>query len=344
MASKFDGSTLLITGGTGSFGRAAVTHFLKTSKCREIRILSRDETKQHEMRHAINSKIVRFYIGDIRDISTVEEAAKGVDYIFHAAALKQVPSCEFFPLEAVKTNVLGSSNVIQAAIKYGVRKVVCLSTDKAVQPVNAMGMTKALMEKVVMSTARQLGDSDTVVSCVRFGNVLFSRGSVIPLFIQQIREGRPITLTFREMTRFLLPISQAIELVEFALEHSTQGVVFVRKSPACSIGDLAHVLRDMFRSNVPIETIGVRHGEKIYETLLTGPELALADDFGSYYRLRNDTRDLNYDLYFSIGAAASSLGEDYTSHSTEQLNREKIRVLLESLPEMAQELVNAGLR
>ena len=334
----FDDKVILVTGGTGSFGNAAARHFLANTKAREIRVVSRDEAKQEEMRKQLPSARVKFMIGDVRDPDAVDEAMDGVDYVFHAAALKQVPSCEFFPIEAVNTNVLGSSNVIRAAFRHQVQRVVCLSTDKAVQPINAMGMTKALMEKVAMSYARQRAAGGTVVACVRYGNVLCSRGSVVPLFIQQIKSGRPITVTDPEMTRFLLPMPQAIDLVEYCLAQARPGDIYVRKAVACTVGDLAAVLKELFKRDIPIETIGIRHGEKVYETLLTAQERASAVDEGDYWRLPNDTRDLNYDQYFSVGSPGVTRIEDYTSHNTTRLDRPALKTLLLSLPEVRAEL------
>jgi UDP-N-acetylglucosamine 4,6-dehydratase/5-epimerase len=338
----FDNRVVLVTGGTGSFGNAAARHFLANTKAREIRVVSRDEAKQEDMRKTIGSPRITFMIGDVRDTDAVDAAMDGVDFVFHAAALKQVPSCEFFPIEAVNTNVIGSGNVIRAAFRHKVKRVVCLSTDKAVQPINAMGMTKALMEKVAMSYARQRAAGDTVVACVRYGNVLCSRGSVVPLFIQQIKAGKPITVTDPQMTRFLLPMPHAIDLVEYCLANAEPGDIYVRKAVACTVGDLAAVLKEMFAADIPIETIGVRHGEKIYETLLTAQERAGARDEGLYWRLPNDTRDLNYDQYFSIGSREVAQIEDYTSHNTERLDRPALKALLLSLPEVRAELTRSG--
>lgn len=336
----FEGSTVLITGGTGSFGHEFLD-FLKPRGCREIRIFSRDELKQEHMRVALADPKIKFYIGDVRDRDSVDNAMRSVDYVFHAAALKQVPSCEFFPMQAVLTNVTGSHNVIESAMAHGVKRLVCLSTDKAVYPVNAMGMTKALMEKVTQAAARARNDG-TLLSSVRYGNVMASRGSVIPLFIKQIREGKPLTVTVPEMTRFLLPLPLAIELVAFAFEHAQQGDLFVRKAPACTVADLAQALKNLFHSDVPVRVIGMRHGEKIYETLATREELAKAEDMGDYYRVPMDDRDLNYSKYFTEGDTTESALDDYTSHNTEQLDVAAVERLLLTLPEVREELRAAG--
>lgn len=333
----FDDKTILITGGTGSFGHAFLDRLLQ-SRFREIRIFSRDELKQEQMRLKINRTDVKFYIGDIRNQKGLDAAMQGVDYVFHAAALKQVPSCEFFPMEAVMTNVFGSRNVIDSAVVAGVKRVVCLGTDKAVFPVNAMGMTKALMEKLVQSTARRLSDQETVVSSVRYGNVMCSRGSVIPLFIKQIKAGQQLTVTVPEMTRFLLPLRDAIQLVEFAFHHAQQGDILVKKAPACSVQNLAMALKNLFRSNAPIRVIGMRHGEKIYETLASREELRRSIDMGDYYRVVMDNRDLNYAAYFTEGDKDEASQEDYTSHNTRQLSVEEIEQLLRSLPEIQDSL------
>lgn len=341
MKNLFEGKTVLITGGTGSFGNAFL-QYLKPYGCKEIRIFSRDELKQEHMRISNADPKLRFYIGDVRDRDSVDGAMHGVDYVFHAAALKQVPSCEFFPMQAVQTNIAGSANVIESAIKHCVSRVVCLSTDKAVYPVNAMGMTKALMEKVTGAAARALGEDATILSSVRYGNVMCSRGSVIPLFIQQIRAGRALTLTVPEMTRFLLPLSQAIELVAFAFEHGNQGDLFVRKAPACTVEALAQALKNLFGTDVPLQVIGMRHGEKLYETLATREELSKAEDMGDYYRVPMDDRDLNYGKYFTEGNAAEASLDDYTSHNTERLGVLGVEHLLSSLPEVRFELAAAG--
>lgn len=338
MAPLFFDRTVLITGGTGSFGHEFLRLLLPFG-CREIRIFSRDELKQEQMRIALGNERVKFYIGDVRDRASVDAAMRGVDFVFHAAALKQVPSCEFFPMQAVATNIQGSHNVVESAIAHGVSRLVCLSTDKAVYPVNAMGMTKALMEKVTQAAARGLpADSRTVLSSVRYGNVMYSRGSVIPLFIQQIRAGKPLTVTEGEMTRFLLPLSLAIELVAFAFLHGEQGDLFVRKAPACTVADLAQALKNLFRSDVPLKVIGMRHGEKLYETLATREELAKAEDMGDYYRVGMDDRDLNYGKYFTEGDVEESDLDDYTSHSTERLDVAGVEKLLLSLAGVRSEL------
>lgn len=337
----FAGSTVLITGGTGSFGHEFLD-YLKSRDCREIRIFSRDELKQEHMRVALANPKIKFYIGDVRDRDSVDNAMQSVDYVFHAAALKQVPSCEFFPMQAVLTNVAGSHNVVESAIAYGVQRLVCLSTDKAVYPVNAMGMTKALMEKVTQAAARARINGGTLLSSVRYGNVMASRGSVIPLFIKQIREGKPLTVTVPEMTRFLLPLPLAIELVAFAFNHGQQGDLFVRKAPACTVADLAQALKNLFHSDVPIQVIGMRHGEKIYETLATREELAKAEDMGDYYRVPMDDRDLNYSKYFTEGDTTESALDDYTSHNTEQLDVAAVEALMLTLPEVREALQAAG--
>lgn len=333
----FADSTVLITGGTGSFGHEFLD-YLKPYGCREIRIFSRDELKQEHMRVTLADPKIKFYIGDVRDRDSVDNVMCAVDYVFHAAALKQVPSCEFFPMQAVLTNVAGSHNVVESAIAHGVQRLVCLSTDKAVYPVNAMGMTKALMEKVAQAAARARINGGTLLSSVRYGNVMASRGSVIPLFIKQIREDKPLTVTVPEMTRFLLPLPLAIELVAFAFSHGQQGDLFVRKAPACTVASLAQALKNLFHSDVPVRVIGMRHGEKIYETLATREELAKAEDMGEYYRVPMDDRDLNYSKYFTEGDTTESALDDYTSHNTEQLDVAAVEKLLLTLPEVRQAL------
>jgi len=318
----FYNKCLLITGGTGSFGSTVLKHFLN-SDIREIRIFSRDEKKQDDMRHELQVKFpdtankVKFYIGDVRDIQSVRDAVQGLDYIFHAAALKQVPSCEFFPMEAVKTNVEGTNNVLKVAIEAGVKKVVCLSTDKAAYPINAMGISKAMMEKVAAANARVAGDK-TVICCTRYGNVMCSRGSVIPLFIEQIKNGNPITVTDPDMTRFLMNLDEALDLVMFAFEHGRPGDLFVQKSDASTIGVLAQAVQKLF-GDTGINIIGTRHGEKLYETLLTREERLRATDLGDYYRVSADERDLNYDKFFVEGQVQTQADEDYTSHNTKRL-------------------------
>ena len=319
------GKKVLITGGTGSFGNAALDRILNTD-CEEIRIFSRDELKQEHMRIKYSNPKIRFFIGDVRDQSSVDQAMNGVDLVFHAAALKQVPSCEFFPMQAVQTNVLGSNNVVQSAIKHNIERIICLSTDKAAYPVNAMGISKAMMEKVVLASNLMLSDSATIVSLVRYGNVMCSRGSVIPLFIKQLKEGKPLTVTVPYMTRFLLALSEAVDLVVYAFQNANQGDLFIRKAPACTIEILAQAVRELFKVDVDIQTIGIRHGEKIYETLATREELARAEDMGDYYRIASDNRNLNYQeykRYFSEGDKAEVEIEDYTSHNTRQLTLEE---------------------
>lgn len=327
---KFKDKTLLITGGTGSFGNAVLHRFLDTDHFSEIRIFSRDEKKQDDMRNQLKSDKLKFYIGDVRDYSSVERAMRGVDYVFHAAALKQVPSCEFFPLEATKTNVFGTQNVIDAAGVNKVKKVICLSTDKAAYPINAMGISKALMEKVAVAASRNL--SDTTVCLTRYGNVMASRGSVIPLFLNQIKEGNPITITDPMMTRFMMSLDEAVELVLFAFEYGNSGDLFVNKAPAGTIGDLAQALKELCNANNEIKIIGTRHGEKLYETLCTREEMVKAEDMGEFFRIPADNRDLNYARYFSEGEQDVSVIEDYHSHNTKQLGVEGMKKLLVKLP------------
>lgn len=334
---KLTDKCILITGGTGSFGRTVLKNLLQAG-CKEIRVFSRDELKQELMRIEVANPRVRFFIGDVRDPASLDRAMSGVDYIFHAAALKQVPSCEFFPIEAVKTNILGSENVIRSASTHGVKRVVCLSTDKAVLPVNAMGMSKALMEKVALSQARTGAAAGTTVCCVRYGNVMCSRGSVIPLFIQQLKEGKPLTVTIPEMTRFMLPLREAVDLVLYAFEHGNPGDIFVRKAPACSLAALADALQNIFGVKTGVNAIGSRHGEKLYETLLTAEEIRRSEDRGDYYRVRLDDRDLNYTLYFNSGDKGKAELEDYHSHNTRQLSVAEVEALLLSLPEVVAEL------
>lgn len=316
----FTGKTLLITGGTGSFGNAVLRRFLDT-KVKEIRVFSRDEKKQEDMRIELNNPKVKFYIGDVRDYDSVNVAMNGVDYIFHAAALKQVPSCEFYPMEAVRTNILGAENVLSAGLVNGVDKVIVLSTDKAVYPINAMGMSKALMEKLMVAKARTEGEGSKTVLCgTRYGNVMASRGSIIPLFVKQIKEGKPLTVTDPNMTRFLMSLDDAVDLVLYAYRHARQGDIFVQKAPACTIGDLAEAVKKIFKCNNKIKIIGTRHGEKLYETLLTREELAKAKDLGDYFRIVPDDRDLNYNKYFTEGAQQLSSLDDYNSHNTLRLS------------------------
>lgn len=320
---------LLITGGTGSFGNAVLNRFLHTDHFKEIRIFSRDEKKQDDMRNQLNSDKLKFYIGDVRDYSSVERAMRGVDYVFHAAALKQVPSCEFFPLEATKTNVFGTQNVIDAAGACGVKKVICLSTDKAAYPINAMGISKALMEKVAIAASRNL--TNTTVCLTRYGNVMASRGSVIPLFLKQIQNGQPITITDPNMTRFLMSLEEAVELVLFAFENGNQGDLFVNKAPAGTIGNLAQALKELCKADNEIKIIGTRHGEKLYETLCTREEMVKVEDMGGFYRIPADNRDLNYARYFSEGEQDVSIIEDYHSHNAEQQGVEGMKKLLSNL-------------
>lgn len=328
----FKNKTLLITGGTGSFGHAVLHRFLKTDHFDEIRIFSRDEKKQDDMRNQLKSEKLKFYIGDVRDYHSVEKAMHGVDYVFHAAALKQVPSCEFFPLEATKTNVFGTQNVIDAAVANNVTKVICLSTDKAAYPINAMGISKALMEKVAIAASRTIRNNVTTVCLTRYGNVMASRGSVIPLFLKQIKAGQDITITDPNMTRFLMSLDEAVELVLFAFEHGNQGDLFVNKAPAGTIGDLATALKQLCEANNEVKIIGTRHGEKLYETLCTREEMIKSDDMGDFYRIPADNRDLNYNKYFFEGELDMSKVEDYHSHNTQQQDVEGMKKLLSKLP------------
>jgi len=328
--------TLLITGGTGSFGTAVLNRFLHTNHFKEIRIFSRDEKKQDDMRNLYKNDKIKYYIGDVRDYNSVEPATRDVDYIFHAAALKQVPSCEFFPMQAVKTNVEGTQNVIRAAGFNGVKKVICLSTDKAAYPINAMGISKAMMEKVAVAEARNL--KDTVVCLTRYGNVMASRGSVIPLFLNQIQRGEPITITDPNMSRFFMSLEEAVDLVLFAFENGNAGDLFVNKAPAGTIGDLAQALMQLAQKEVPIKVIGTRHGEKLYETLCTREEMIKAEDMGDFYRIPADNRDLNYAKYFSEGEEDISKIEDYHSHNTEQQGVEGLMKLVSTLPLIRKEV------
>lgn len=337
---QFDGKVVLITGGTGSFGGAFIDR-MRTTGVRELRILSRDEKKQDDMRILYNDDRLKFYIGDIRDYASVEPSMSGVDCVFHAAALKQVPSCEFFPLEAVKTNILGTENVLNAAIARGVGKVIVLSTDKAVYPVNAMGMSKAMMEKVMVSKSRTVDERRTMLCGTRYGNVIASRGSVIPLFITQIRQGRPLTITDPAMTRFIMSLENAIELVLYAFEHARAGDIFVQKSAACTIGDLATAMLEMFNATNEIKVIGTRHGEKKYETLLNREEMARADDMGQYFRIQADVRDLNYDKFFVEGERGVSLEDDYSSNNTQLLTVDEIKKVLLQVDYVQKELARS---
>lgn len=333
----FDNKVLMITGGTGSFGHTVLKRFLSTG-VREIRIFSRDEKKQEEMRIALNDSKLKFYIGDVRDHDSVSQAMKGVDYVFHAAALKQVPSCEFYPMEAVRTNVLGTENVMNAATSSGVKRVVVLSTDKAVYPINAMGISKALAEKLMVAKARTQRDNETVLCATRYGNVMASRGSVIPLFVSQLKDGKALTLTDPNMTRFLMSLEDSVDLVLYAFEHGKQGDLFVQKAPACTVGDLAKALKKIFKKDNPIRVIGTRHGEKLYESLISREEMAKATDMGGYYRIPADNRDLNYAQYFSEGEERVSQLDDYTSHNTARLDVEQITQLLLKLDYIKEEL------
>ncbi|WP_226036159.1 nucleoside-diphosphate sugar epimerase/dehydratase [Aquibacillus saliphilus] len=333
----FNGKTLLITGGTGSFGNAVMRRFLDTD-IKEIRIFSRDEKKQDDMRKLYKNDKLKFYIGDVRDLASVKNAMHGVDYIFHAAALKQVPSCEFFPLEAVKTNVLGTENVLNGAVESGVEKVICLSTDKAAYPINAMGISKAMMEKVFVAKGKTVDSDKTLICGTRYGNVMASRGSVIPLFIEQIKSGQPLTVTDPNMTRFLMSLEEAVELVVFAFENAEAGDIMVQKSPASTIGDLAHAIKELFNADNEIKTIGTRHGEKLYETLLTREEHVVAQDLGGFYRVPADKRDLNYDKYFEEGDQQLSTEEEYNSHNTERLSIEAVKDKLLNLDFVQDEL------
>ncbi|MDO4774924.1 MAG: nucleoside-diphosphate sugar epimerase/dehydratase [Aerococcaceae bacterium] len=345
--SVFNGKTLLITGGTGSFGNAVLERFLQ-SDVKEIRIFSRDEKKQDDMRHAFQARFpetaskIKFFIGDVRDLSSVKNAMYGVDYIFHAAALKQVPSCEFFPIEAVRTNVLGTENVLVAAIEAGVKDVVCLSTDKAAYPVNAMGTSKAMMEKVIVAKSRTVSPEQTKICCTRYGNVLCSRGSVVPLWIEQIKAGNSITITEPEMTRFIMSLEEAVDLVLFAFEKGESGDILVQKAPACTIATLAKAVTELFAPGHEIKIIGIRHGEKMYETLLTNEECAQATDLGNFYRVPCDKRDLNYDKYFIQGDTDRNLLTEFNSSNTELLDVEQVKAKLLEIPYIREELSNWG--
>ena len=333
----FKDKTLLITGGTGSFGNAVLDRFLETG-IGEIRIFSRDEKKQDDMRHLYHNEKIRFYIGDVRDRDSIRIACHGVDYIFHAAALKQVPSCEFFPMEAVKTNVIGTDNVLSVAIEEGVKKVICLSTDKAAYPVNAMGTSKAMMEKVIVAKSRTVDPGATLICCTRYGNVMCARGSVIPLFIEQIRTGRPVTVTDPAMTRFIMSLAEAVELVLFAFENAQSGDIMVQKAPACTIGILAQAVRELFGGREDVKVIGIRHGEKMYETLLTNEECAGALDLGDFYRVPADRRGLNYDKYFTVGNEKRNTLTEFNSNNTELLGLEQEKEKLLSLRYIREEL------
>ncbi|MBE3087165.1 MAG: polysaccharide biosynthesis protein [Bacteroidetes bacterium] len=335
----FKNKTLLITGGTGSFGNAVMKKFLHTD-VKEIRIFSRDEKKQDDMRQLYKNDKIKYYIGDVRDITSVKNAMYGVDCLFHAAALKQVPSCEFFPLEAIKTNALGTENVLTAAIEYGVKKCICLSTDKAAYPINAMGISKAMMEKIVIAKSRTVAPKKTTICITRYGNVMASRGSVIPLFVQQIKSGQPMTVTDPNMTRYLMSLEEAVELVVYAFQHAQTGDTIVQKSPASTIGDLAEAVRQLFAPEHEIKIIGTRHGEKVYETLLTKEEFFNAQDMGSHYRVPADNRDLNYDKYFIEGNENLSTMDEYNSHNAYRLSVDEVKEKLLSLPFIQKELNN----
>ena len=333
----FNNKVLMITGGTGSFGHTVLKRFLATD-VREIRIFSRDEKKQEEMRIALNHSKLKFYIGDVREYDSVSQAMKGVDYVFHAAALKQVPSCEFYPMEAVRTNVLGTENVMNAATANGVKRVVVLSTDKAVYPINAMGISKAMAEKLMVAKARTQLENETVLCATRYGNVMASRGSVIPLFVSQLKEGKPLTVTDPNMTRFLMSLEDSVDLVLYAFKHGKQGDLFVQKAPASTVGDLAQALKELFKKDNPVRIIGTRHGEKLYESLISREEMAKAEDMGDYYCIPADNRDLNYAQYFSEGEEKLSHLDDYTSHNTDRLDVERIKKLLLKLDYIKEEL------
>jgi UDP-glucose 4-epimerase len=324
----FENKILLITGGTGSFGNAVLQRFLD-SAIKEVRIFSRDEKKQDDMRHQLQNPKIKFYIGDVRDKRSVDGAMVGVDYVFHAAALKQVPSCEFFPTQAVRTNVLGTENVLDSAIAHGVKNVVVLSTDKAAYPINAMGISKAMMEKVAIAKGRQLGENGkTTICCTRYGNVMASRGSVIPLWVEQMKENKPITITDPNMTRFMMTLDDAVDLVIYAFQNGKNGDLFVQKAPAATLDVLAHAIKELYGSRTEVKVIGTRHGEKLYETLVTREEMAKAEDMGNYYRIPCDTRDLNYDKFFVEGNSAISKIEDYHSHNTKRLDVDGMKQLL----------------
>ena len=341
--SLFKDKVLMITGGTGSFGNAVLNRFLKTD-IGEIRIFSRDEKKQDDMRHEFQAKCpevsdkIKFFIGDVRDLASVKGAMHGVDYIFHAAALKQVPSCEFFPMEAVRTNVIGTDNVLTAAIEEGVKSVICLSTDKAAYPVNAMGITKALEERVAVAKSRTVDENKTKICCTRYGNVMCSRGSVIPLWIEQIKSGKPITITDPDMTRFIMSLDEAVDLVIFAFQHGITGDILVQKAPACTIGVLATAVKELFECEEDIKIIGIRHGEKMYETLLTNEECANAEDLGDFYRVPSDKRDLNYDKYFSKGDSERNPLTEFNSNNTDLLNVEQVKAKLLTLEYIRNEI------
>jgi UDP-glucose 4-epimerase len=335
--------TVLITGGTGSFGNTVAKALLQRDDIQEVRILSRDEAKQDQMRHALSDNRLRFYLGDVRDFTSVERSMRSVNYVFHAAALKQVPSCEFFPLEAVRTNVVGSDNVVRAADQADVESVVCLSTDKAVYPVNAMGMSKAMMEKIAVAFGLNNQAADTVVSCVRYGNVMYSRGSVIPLFIQQLKAGKNLTVTNPDMTRFMMSLQDSVALVQYAFNNAQQGDLFIRKAKSCTIGNLAQAIINLFRSDARVDIIGTRHAEKVSEALASREELARAHDHGEYFRIPADNRELNYELYVDQGDRTQHFFQDYDSHTVERMTVTETEELLLTLPEVRAELELAGI-
>lgn len=340
----FKDKILLITGGTGSFGNTVLRHFLDTD-IKEIRIFSRDELKQDDMRKKYNNNKLKFYLGDVRDVNSIKNAMKDVDYIFHAAALKQVPSCEFYPIQAVQTNVLGTENVLNVAIEYKVKKVIVLSTDKAVYPINAMGTSKAMMEKVAVAKSRNCTDNQTVICCTRYGNVMASRGSVIPLFINQIRENKPISITDPAMTRFMMSLDEAVDLVLYAFKHGKNGDIFVQKSPAATVELLANTIKNMLgKPDHEVKVIGTRHGEKLYETLLTREEMVKADDLDGYYRINADLRDLNYSKYLEEGESVVTQAEDYHSHNTKRLDENELKEMLFNLREIQNDLIEFGVK
>ncbi len=340
----FNNKVLLITGGTGSFGNTVLRGFLNTN-IKEIRIFSRDEKKQDDMRKIYNNSKIKFYIGDVRDENSIADAMRGVDFVFHAAALKQVPSCEFYPMQAVKTNIIGTENVLNAAIAAKVKKVICLSTDKAAYPINAMGMSKAMMEKVIVAKGRNLGEHETTICVTRYGNVMASRGSVIPLFFDQIRSGKPMTLTDPNMTRFMMSLDEAVDLVMFAFKNGNNGDLFIQKSPAATVELLASTLKNMIgKSNHEIKIIGTRHGEKLYEVLMTKEERVRAEDMGNYFRIPADARDLNYSKFFEEGQEVITEAEEYNSHNTYRLNEEELKAMLIDLAEIQDELKEFGVK
>ena len=342
MTSNYEGKRILVTGGTGSFGHTVAEKLLSRG-VEQVRVLSRDEAKQDLMRHEIPDPRLRFYVGDVRDYLSVERAIRDVDYVFHAAALKQVPSCEFFPMEAVKTNVIGSEHVIRAAEDAGVSSVVCLSTDKAVYPVNAMGISKAMMEKVAQSHGLNNPNATTTVSCVRYGNVMYSRGSVIPLFIRQLKADKNLTVTNPDMTRFMMSLANSVDLVEFAFHNAEQGDMFIRKAKACTVGDLAQGVINLFQSSARVEVIGTRHAEKLSEALASREELSRARDMGDYFRIEADKRDLNYSVYVEQGDVEQAQYQDYDSHTVDRMDVSEVERLLLTLPEVRDELVAAGI-